>query len=264
MIRLLRYVLSNYETLSPTLNWLLPVAYSTGSHSLLGMPWEIFRTTAILTDTNRPVTFVTKGGGLIGYYSYSILIPEYDLAVSILLSGDLGALNPLLEKITTPLVKAAEDSAQRSLKDSYAGTYVATDGVNASADLNSSITLEQSPSRSLFVSQWISNGTDVLPALTEFVAAQAGDGGNIYYQLIPTFEERLSGSQIGQVWRLTDVLNTPTDTNHTGDVWNDYCVSNVDPIIYAGKPLNEVVFWGDAKGVTEIELSAFRIVLSRQ
>ena len=264
MIRLLRYVLRNYETLSPTINWLLPAAYSTGSHSLLGMPWEIFRTTAILTEIKRPVTFVTKGGGLIGYYSYSIMLPEYDLAVSILLSGDLGALNPLLEKITTPLVKGAEEFAQRSLKDNYAGTYVAAQGVNASDNLNSSITLEQSPSRSLFVSRWISNGTDVLPALTEFVAAQAGDGGDIYYQVIPTFEERRSGSRIGQVWRIVNVLDTPADSNQTGDIWNDYCVSNVDPISYAGKPLNEVVFWDKVNGVSQIELSAFRIVLDRQ
>ncbi|KAK6392459.1 hypothetical protein LTR65_003589 [Meristemomyces frigidus] len=260
MSRFLRYVLNNYQTISPTINWFAPAAFTAGSHSLLGIPWEIFRTTAILTETNRPVTFATKGGGLDGYYSYSIIVPDYDLVVSILLAGELTALNPLLDTITVPLIQAAEELAQQALKQEYTGTYVAT-----TTGLNSSITLSQSASRSLHISQWTSNGTEMLAALDEFVAAQAGDGDSLYYQLIPTFETRhtANASLTGEVWRFYNVFDTPAETNVTSEVWNDYCITNMDPIGYAGKPLLELVFWRDERSVKELELSAFRVVLTK-
>ncbi|TKA81663.1 hypothetical protein B0A55_01358 [Friedmanniomyces simplex] len=257
MTRFLRYILNNYNNISPTINWFSPLTYSTGSHNFFGAPWEIFRTTAILTETNRPVTILTKGGGLDGYYSYSLVIPDYNLVVSILLAGDLGGLDPLLGVINTPLIQAVQALAQNDLKQSYAGNYAAT-------NLNSSIILAQTPSQSLHVTSWISNGTDVLVPLTEFVAIQAGQGSDIYYQLIPTFETRYKSQQVGEVWRFINVLDTPAETNTTSDIWNDYCVANFDPISYGGKPLTEVVFWKDGGVVKDVELSAFRVVMAKK
>ncbi|KAK5110911.1 hypothetical protein LTR62_005449 [Meristemomyces frigidus] len=252
----LRHILNNHQTLSPTLNWLEPTTYSTGSHSFFGMPWEIFRTTGILPQTNRPVTFVTKGGGLVGYYSYIVLIPQHNLAVSLLYAGTLGSFNSLLETITTPLVLGAEALAQQELATKYTGTFSTT-------DLNSSLTISQSPSRSLFISAWISNGTEVLAPLNSFVSDLAGDGGEIYYQLVPTSETRQRGQQTGEVWRFYNVLDTPSASDKKGEVWNDYCVSNVDPLNYAGRAFNEAVFWVVDGLVDAVELTAFRARLAR-
>ncbi|KAK1810777.1 hypothetical protein LTR12_014861 [Friedmanniomyces endolithicus] len=257
MTRFLRYILNNYNNISPTINWFSPLTYSTGSHNFFGARWEIFRTTAILTETNRPVTILTKGGGLDGYYSYSLLMPDYNLVVTILLTGDLGGLDPLLGVINTPLIQAVEALAQSDLKQSYAGNYAAT-------SLNSSIVLAQTPSQSLHVTSWISNGTDVLVPLTEFVALQAGQGSDIYYQLIPTFETRYKSRQVGEVWRYINVLDTPAELNATSDIWNDYCVAGFDPISYGAKPLTEVVFWKEDDVVKDVELSAFRVVMAKK
>ncbi|KAK5689681.1 hypothetical protein LTR97_012680 [Elasticomyces elasticus] len=258
MIRFLRYILNNYNTISSTINWFSPVTYSTGSHNLFGAPWEIFRTTAILEETNRPVTIMTKGGGLAGYYSYSLLIPDYNLVISILLAGELSALDPLLGFITTPLIRAIEDLAQNELETRYAGSYAAT-------NLNSSLVLAQTPSRSLHVTEWTSNGTDVLVPLTQFVAAQAGQGDDIYYQITPTSEYRhRNNNQTGEVWRFINVLDTPAETNVTSEIWNDFCVANMDPISYGGKPLTEVIFWTEGGEVTEVELSAFRVTMGKK
>jgi hypothetical protein len=258
MTTFLRYILTHYQTISPTINWFLPAAYSPGSHSLLGMPWEIFRTTEILNQTNRPVTFVTKGGGLTGSYSYSVLLPDYDLAITMLVSGELDALNAVLDAVTIPLVRGAEDAAQKSLRQTYAGTYQAQ-------HLNSSIAISQSAAKSLHVTHWISNGTDVLPPLTEFVAGQAGQGNTVYYQLVPTQISRRRGGRVGEVWRFYNVLDT-TAGSEASELWSDYCVANFDPIQYAGKPLNEVVFWKDGRDgeVMEVELTAFKAVLERE
>ena len=49
-------------------------------------------------------------------------------------------------------------------------------------------------------------------------------------------------------------------------VWDEFCITEVDSIMYAGKPLNEVVFWNrDEKTGTfgQVELTAFRINLTR-
>ena len=257
MTRFLRYILKHHQDISPLIDWFEPVTYSAGSHSLFGMPWEIFRTTAILTDTNRPVTFITKGGGLAGYYSYVVLIPQYDLAISMLSAGNLGSFESLLESITTPLVRGAEDFAQRNLASTYAGTY-------DDAHLSSSITLAQSPDKSLHISAWSSNHTDVLAPLNEYVSALAGTAGGIYYQAIPTSETRVQDNLTGEVWRFYNVLDTPAESNTTSQIWNDYCVTNVDPLDYAGKPFNELVFWFVDGKVVSVGLTAFNATLEKK
>ncbi|CBX90575.1 predicted protein [Plenodomus lingam JN3] len=47
-----------------------------------------------------------------------------------------------------------------------------------------------------------------------------------------------------------------------GAVWDGFCVEDVDRPLYAGLPVNEVVFWdrGDAGVFGEVELPGFRLV----
>ena len=187
MIKFLRWVLANHADITPTINWFQPTAWNSGSHSLLGYPWEIFRTTSIIPDTKRPVTFYTKGGGLTKYYSYSIVIPQYDLVVFMGVAGDLTVLNTIFTDVLNPLVTAAETEAQSQLKDAYGGVYKSTE-----KGLNSSITFTQTEPRSLYISSWISNSTDVMETLVSFVSSAAGTSRELYFQLIPTFKTRHS------------------------------------------------------------------------
>jgi CubicO group peptidase (beta-lactamase class C family) len=121
--RYLRYILTHYNALTPSLNWFQPASYSDSINSFSGMPWEIYRTTNILPHTSRPVTFVTKSGGLPSYSSIIIMAPDYDLGVTILVGGN-GRLLPLLRKLVTiPLVKAVERMAFGQLKANYGGIY---------------------------------------------------------------------------------------------------------------------------------------------
>lgn len=268
MINFLRYALNNYNNITPALNWFLPAAYSPGSHSFLGYPWEIFRSTSILPDNNnRPITFNTKGGGLTGYYSYSIVIPVYDLAVFMIVGGDstaLAALNEIFHTVLNPLVLGAESIAQSNLNQTYAGEY------NASTPgLNSSIVFTQSATQSLYISSWISNSTDVLSVFVPLVAQQAGTATNIFFQVVPTFETRSSSnaSSVGEVWRFINVNNDHGEATNATTTWDDYCVGNFDPLSYAGVPLNEVVFWKNGNGtgaaVESVELSAFQVTLEK-
>ncbi|KAJ5524823.1 beta-lactamase family protein [Penicillium frequentans] len=263
MMKFLRWVLKNYEKVTPSLNWFQPAAWNSGSHSLLGYPWEIFRTTSILTNTKRPVTFYTKGGGLTDYYTYSFIIPQYDLVVFMGVAGDLSALNTIFTDVLNPLVIAAESEAQYQLKTSYGGVYISID-----PSLNSSIALTQTESRSLYISSWISNSTDVLANLIPFVSSTAGTNGEIYFQLLPTFQARRAhDGRVGEVWRLIDVIDDYDDPTNSTTVWNDYCVANIDPFSYGTVPLNEIVFWRNSSDhrstVESVTLSAFKVDLRR-
>lgn len=263
MIKFLRWVLKNHGNITPTINWFQPTAWNSGSHSLLGYPWEIFRTSSILPDTKRPVTFYTKGGGLTKYYSYSIIIPQYDLIVFMAVAGDLSVLNTIFTGVLNPLVIAAETEAQSQLESSYTGVYTSN-----GKGLNSSITFAQTQPRSLHISSWVSNSTDVMESLSSFVSSAAGTSGQLYFQLIPTFQTRHSkDGRIGEVWRFIDVIDDNKYPTNATTVWNDYCVVNIDPFSYGAVPLNEAVFWRDsissASSVQSVTLSAFRVELQR-
>ena len=264
MTGFLRWVLNKHDKITPTLDWFEPAAWNSGSHSLLGYPWEIMRTTEILSDTARPVTFYTKSGSGTDYYSYSIIIPQYGLVVFLATAGELSGSDFLWSKVINPLVVAAESEAQSQLKNTYGGVYKSTD-----RSLNSSITFTQSEPKSLYVSSWVSNSTSVLESLASVVAAQAGTSGDMYFQLLPTFLTRRSAAgHVGEVWRLINVIDDYSLPTNATTVWNDYCVVNVDPLSYGGVPLNEVVFWRNssdpASAVTEATLSAFWVTLKRE
>ena len=256
---LLRWILANYMDVNPTMNWFTPGFYGVGSHNYIGMPWNIFRTNAVLPQTNRPVTFNTVVGTLGYYTAVSIVLPDYDLAISLMMSGALGDPNLILQYITFPLIQQADSIAQDNLKTIYGGTY-------SSSLLNTSVTVSQSSARSLFLETWISNGTSILPTLVAFTALRGGQGADWYFQVVPTFTTPLqregSGNktELGEAWRWVNILEAPADQG-----WNDWCVSSFDGESYAGTPINKMIFWRDESigEVTELEIPAFNVTLTK-
>jgi len=245
--------------INPTINWFTPGFYGVGSHNYIGMPWNIFRSNAVLPQTNRPVTFNTVVGTLGSYTAVSIVLPDYDLAISLMMSGALGDPNMILQNITFPLLREANSIAQGNLKAIYAGTY-------SSSLLNTSVTLSQSSTRSLFLETWISNGTSILPTLVAFTALRGGQGADWYFQVAPTFTTPLqreglgNKTQLGEAWRWVNILEAPADQG-----WNDWCVSSFDGESYAGTPINKMIFWRDdsTAEIVELEIPAFNITLAK-
>lgn len=263
MNKLLQYILLNHNTIASAVSWFAPRTYSTGSRSLIGMPWEIYRTTSVLNQTNRPVTFITKGGGLTGYYSYSVLLPDYNLTLVLVTSGDVSVTTGLLDTITVPLVQGAEQFAQQNLADQYSGTFSAFSNAIAG---DVSMTLEQSSERSLHIANFTINGTDVLSSMNAFASSLGGTGSNIYWQLTPTLQQRFSPAlnATASVWRFVNVFDNSVNTSSPTSMWADYCVSNFDPVNYAGVPVLEMLFKMDAAGkATDVELSAWNSVITR-
>lgn len=120
--RYLRYILTHYNALAG-INWFGGVSWSGSESSFYGMPWEIFRTSKILSPISRPTTFITKGGSLPGYYSHIIMLPDYGLGVTILVAGEQALLAKLREEVTVPLVRAVDTAIAKDIDKRYSGIY---------------------------------------------------------------------------------------------------------------------------------------------
>lgn len=235
---------------SMTNAWFKPHSWSSGLNAAYGMPWEIYRTTKLLSDSDRGMTIVTKGGALYGYYSHIILLPEYDFAITVLVAGDSQALEWLEKQVLKATTRVVESIARSQTKERYAGKYQAS-------GINSSLALELNGSSGLVLDSWISNGTDFL---LEYVGIYTGkrdlDRGRV--QLVPAGVSRSNG---GEVWRASFV---PNDRD-IGSVIDGCMINDVDDLMYGDRSLQEFVFLKDKSGkVTEVELPGLRVLLQKQ
>lgn len=270
----LRYVLSTYNARPLAAgNWFAPTSFSGSIDTFYGMPWEIFRarTNEVVSEfkSTRPLTFVTKGGGLPGYTSIVIMIPEYAIGITILVAGNGKALEDIREVVVTEMVRFAEEAAMAELRARYVGTYDDDEGTN------SSITLAQSDRYGLTVTRWISNGVNTLLAFGE-IYSRFGSGP-WQMHVLPTLLYVDEPAQKGEKWRLIpqNISPDPHEKTTSGDsgsssVWDNFCVSDWDIIAYAGKPMTEIVFWGGGaadehhEGSESVQLSGFRSTLYRK
>lgn len=248
MSKMLRHILSNANQIVPGVNWLLPVSWATGFRSFYGMPWEILRTEKVLDERQRPVTFVTKSGGMPGYYSRITLMPEYGLGLTILVGGETQLLSEIQELITTRLIRESDPILWSELADAYDGTYSAEHN-----SLNSSLKILSKPLGGMRVTSFISNGTDSLHQ----VFGREAHSERWHAQLIPTMLYKDEANRRGDIWRLIIV---PERLDQSDLVWDDLCGTDVDTSRYAGIPANEFVFWHDEM---MIELPAWKLKLKR-
>ncbi|KAK5958735.1 hypothetical protein OHC33_000578 [Knufia fluminis] len=260
----LRYVMSTFNAQATGVNWFNPLSFSSGLDTYYGMPWEILRarTNEVIPDTSsstRPLTFVTKGGGLPGYTSIVIMVPEYGLGITILVAGNGKAMDEFREVVTEKMVAFAEEAALKELSERYTGVY-------SHEKLNSSMHLSVSGPDGLYVSSWTSNGQDVNAAVNEIYGA---DGREIMLYLVPTLLFVDEEKQQGERWRVVPQKRPASSTKGKKgqNIWDDFCVANVDGWgMYFGKPLSEVVFWGgngESEVVQKVDLTGYRSTLKR-
>ncbi|KIX93011.1 uncharacterized protein Z520_11284 [Fonsecaea multimorphosa CBS 102226] len=289
----LRHVLKTYRNVAGSrVSWLLPVSFTPGWKSFYGMPWEILRADGIVTDSPaRTVSFFTKGGGLPGYRTLILLVPEYELGITIFTAGDEAFIDQLVEMVTIPLIRAADRLAGRQAEHRYTGTFVADPGMA----INSSLQLSYSDAHGLEITKWISNSTDMLSVIPLHFHLPQDRG--FHLQLVPTSLYRNQKRMQGELWRVmvtldrsgprtsaspppllqqqqqlrevqssSESIEAPefnvkgkgsSKTNNDefldhqpsgplgSNIWEDFCVSDVDTLMYAGKPFNEIVFWDD-------------------
>ncbi len=213
------------------------------------MPWEIFRTNSLLSDSNRIIGLFTKSGSLSGYASRIILIPEYNIGATVLVAGDGKAKGWIEEQVLSKLIPEAENIARCQTRNKYADTYYAP----AYLRTNSSIKIELDGASGLVLTSWISNGTNFLDQYTAL--SKGSDDGRA--QLVPSNIER---GPSAEVWR---VMFAAPDSRK-GGTFEDCLIDDLDSMMYGGRSLEEFVFHLNENGVVEsVELPAFRITLEK-
>jgi hypothetical protein len=100
------------------------------------MPWEILHTDQVLKNSRRTVRFITKGGGLPGYFSIIATIPEFDLGFTVLVAGEYEMLPKLRNAIGETIVRAAEEVSIRQLQERYVGIYSSNNKTLNSNDIS--------------------------------------------------------------------------------------------------------------------------------
>ena len=143
-----------------TRRWFQPSSSLPSLQQLVGAPWEIFRPTDLNTKSTRPVDIITKAGGIAGYSSYSIVVPEYNLAIAITVAGNdaTPAATALLPIVVKQLVAYADAQAYSQATAKYAGTY-------SSSHTKSSFVVAADDGPGLALKTFMVNGIDMLKTL---------------------------------------------------------------------------------------------------
>lgn len=228
--------------------WLQGLSTTSSLHQLVGAPWELYRPDNLETTPKRPIDVYTKAGGVEGYGAYGVIVPEYDLAISILAAGNSSnvAAKALLQTVTTKLIPWADEMARTEARTKYAGTYSSGNGTSVT------VSLDEGPG--LALTDWTMNGVNVLASLSQMV----GRGGDISARAYPTDPDSLETNK--QFWRIHVNVAEPESE------WADMDCSSwtqMDKLRYIREPLDAAYFVmeGDAKA---IEFPGWRMQLQKR
>jgi hypothetical protein len=142
-----------------TERWLRPVSFQAGFTGAVGAPWEITR----WQTPQRVYDVYAKDGALALYASLFTLVPDLGIGVCIL---EVDAIQPsetspvkdaLVDMALAHVVPVVEDIARQQADIRFSGTY--------KCDGNSSVIFTTDDQPGLRMTQWISNGTDILAEL---------------------------------------------------------------------------------------------------
>jgi hypothetical protein len=229
--------------------WMQPTNFLRSLHQYVGVAWEIFRIDNLPLDFPRPIDIYTKAGGVPGYGSYAVLIPEYQIAITINAAGPETSYSSidLLDTVVAHLVPYADKLARKQAKEKYAGTY--TFG-------NSSLTLSSTSGPGLSVDSLVINNAPVLQGLA---ASQKIDLKNFSARLYLTDPDSLGTGE--ESWRMLLEQEVPKRK-----YWAELeCMSwNLgDWGRYIREPLDTIVFHMCDGKVESVELLGWRVTLDK-
>ncbi|KAJ0380584.1 hypothetical protein COL26b_001291 [Colletotrichum chrysophilum] len=164
-------------------SWLKPKSFTTSSGYSIGAPWEILSSTTLL-PTGVPVHIYTKSGDLGLYSNLLLLIPDYDLTVSILTGGPASTefMFPtrVISGVISALIPALEQANKEAAEAAFAGIY-------ADPETNSTVTLSVDDGPGLSLTGLKVRGVPVLPNIPNYsTSIKAGKTFNITARIYPT------------------------------------------------------------------------------
>lgn len=145
-----------------------PTSHTSSPFFSVGSPWEIWRTRSQITS-GRVVDLYTKSGSVGQYTSQLILLPDYGVALSVLVAGS--SSGPVVtigtEMVLQSLIPMLEDVTISEACGKLCGTYE-----SSQPNMNSSVTIV-ADATGLYLDRWINRGVDI-KAVAEAFAAGTG------------------------------------------------------------------------------------------
>lgn len=215
---------------SVTRRWFTTTSFVETIDQAVGRGWEIFR----IKIGGHSVELYTKSGYWGVYTSVFAIIPDYNVGFSILTAsinatGDLMGSFP--NTLAPILLEAAEKIGREQANRNFAGHY-------ASASSNTSVTIETDYLPGLKLTQYISNGTDLISTIFALF------GKGVDFRLVPNHLYN-GKEQVG----FTGVYAPPLPPVANGtfyypcQTWLD-----IDDFTYGSVPLGSFVFDVDGEG----------------
>ncbi|KAF4464344.1 hypothetical protein FALBO_8820 [Fusarium albosuccineum] len=223
LARFLRGILRHELMSGPKTDiWLKPAVFTSSPYSAVGMPWEIFRVT--LQTADRPIDVYTKSGNLPSYAAYVVLIPEYNVGITINAAGPDSyiASRTLLEVAVEKAVQGLENLARTQARVKYAGRYTTSN--------DSTLVLDVDQGPGLKIQEWTNNGKSILKAWKEL---RGGDAAGVDARIYPVGDN--------DRWR---VAFEAIPARGKKGPFKDACETwfSVDQFRYQGLPVDEIIF----------------------
>jgi hypothetical protein len=146
--------------------WLKPRSFTSSATFAYGAPWEIYRVPPGTWEGIDVTTDVyAKDGGVVGYSSRTILVPQYGLGIVVLTAGPTGYIvDAISEAVVAAMVPAFDQAARAQARTSHAGVYEGTSStMGESVPMNFTVGVDEGPG--LRVRELFRNGTDILESL---------------------------------------------------------------------------------------------------
>ncbi|KAF5002436.1 hypothetical protein FGRMN_448 [Fusarium graminum] len=250
-----------------TRKWLKPATGTSSRGILIGEPWEIFRSHNVTKD-GRVIDFYTKAGDITTYHSLLVLIPDYNLTITLLTGGPIdetsgGLLQQLFSDIVKILLPAVEEAGKDEAEKMYAGTY-------ADSKTNTTLTLSVDDDPGFSITNWTVRGVDIASTYLSFGLPPEfpAPAGEVRFRLYPTGLE----SSTETSWRMMFIIGSEEETEATNAlfVWPDATCNtwaSIDRIVYQLLAHEHFVFTECGKGsdrvVKGLELVGYRVNLEK-
>ncbi|KAK0609447.1 beta-lactamase/transpeptidase-like protein, partial [Immersiella caudata] len=241
-----------------TRRWLKPVSYTARMEYDVGAPWEIIR--RVDGNSGKVTELYTKLGDSGAFSSWFVLVPEYGMGFSVLGAGTagerFGVVAALADAVADRVVPALPGQAGVEAEGSFAGVYM------AGGELNSTMVVGRGRGDGLVVESWVSNGTDVLPFLTERVT---GPGP---FRLLPSGVDEENGRVAFRLVGATDAPSSSTGAKQGGLFSAPGMMSpdwlGVDASTYYGLGVSLFVFDVEKDGkATAVTVPAYRVTMTK-
>lgn len=164
-------------------SWLKPRAFTSSRGYSIGAPWEIW-TTSTLLDSGVPVSIYTKSGDLGLYTNVLLLIPDYNLVISILTAGaEAAGTFQFPSQVISPVIQALIPALEKANKEHAAAIFA---GVYIDEETNSTLTLSVDDGPGLSLTNYTVRGFDVLSHIPSYGVGSKIQAFNVSGRVFPT------------------------------------------------------------------------------